>query len=130
MNLGIGYSVFVIGYSKILSLIGMPPVGGIYMSAPPSANTWAGMPDISDPGAPYPIPGWTLLTDNAHPQPGNVAASGFETGASGHCGIVDYDGQWISAGGKNVNRNAQFKSYKRSYINGTIKPAGQQKYQK
>jgi len=109
-----------------------PPTAGVYLGGPPSANNWAGMPDINDPNAPYPIPNWTLLFDNASPQPGHVCASGYEiSGSSGHAGIVDYDGQWISASsavGGNVNRKAEFSSYRRHYQSGATKPAGQRAY--
>lgn len=107
-----------------------PPVGGVYLSGPPSANRWAGMPDVNDPGAPYPIPDWTLLPLNTKPQPGFVVASGYETNRSGHCGIVDYDGRWISAGHDNVTRTAEFsdRNYWRHYESGVTAPPGLRAY--
>jgi hypothetical protein len=104
-----------------------PPLLGVYTSLPPSANTWAGMPSVADPLAPHEIPGFTLLPAQTYPQPGYIAASGFEDGSAGHSGIVDYDGQWISAGALNVNRKAEFTSYKRHYVSGPDSPAGQRK---
>lgn len=108
------------------------PVNGTYTGAPPSANTWAGMPDPNDPQAPHPIPDWTLLPDDSYPQPGHVVASGFATGASGHCGILDYDGQWISAGPNNVNRKADLADphYWRYFGPGVSKPSGKRQYSK
>jgi hypothetical protein len=44
-----------------------------------------------------------LLPVDAFPQPGYVVAC---PAATGHCGILDYDGAWISAWTENVNRNA------------------------
>ena len=109
-----------------------PPTAGVYLGGPPSANNWAGMPDTNDPNAPYPIPNWTLLSDNASPQPGHVCASGWDNGgSSGHTGIIDYDGQWINASsavGGSVNRKAEFSSYRRHYQSGVTKPAGQRSY--
>lgn len=87
-----------------------PPANGVYYASPPSANNWAGIHDPADPLTPYPIPGWNLTSDN--PSPGYVVARGFSAGSvSGHCGIVDFDGQWISAGPANVNRRAEFVTY-------------------
>lgn len=107
-----------------------PPLAGVYLGSPPSANNWAGMPDVNDPNAPYPIPHWTLLAEDTAPQPGRICASGFESGVSGHSGVVDYDGRWISAGPTNVNRKAVFSTYQRHYSSGTTKPAGQRSYSK
>ena len=110
-----------------------PPAGWIYYASPHSANQWAGMPDASNPSAPLPIPNWVLLPDNTPPQPGRVAASGNEWGSSGHAGIVDYDGRWISASSKPgacVNRNAVFgPDYKRIFTNGVYMNAGQRQYE-
>lgn len=107
-----------------------PPVSGVYLGSPPSANNWAGMPDIYDPAAPYPIPDWTLLPDGTDPQPGRVCAGGYENANPGHCGFVDYDGRWISAGPTNVNRKAEFSNaiYKRHYVSGPVTAAGQRSY--
>ncbi len=96
-------------------------------SLPPVANQWAGMPADSEHPA-YTITGWDLLADDAYPQPGFIVASGFETWATGHAGIVDYDGRWISAGSTNVNRNAEFKDYKIHTLTGGTRPAGKRKY--
>ncbi len=95
-----------------------PPIGvnNVYYSGPHSANQWAAMPDSSDPGAPYPIPDWSVVSDTAPPQPGFVVASGNENGSSGHCGIVDYDGRWISAGPYDINRNAKFDNIGKTII--------------
>ncbi len=110
-----------------------PPTAWVYLGSPPSANNWAGMPDVNDPNAPYPIPNWVLLADDAAPQPGRVCASGYEIGgSSGHAGIIDYDGHWISASsavGGVVNRKAEFgPSYQRIYLNSPSQNAGQRQY--
>lgn len=98
-----------------------PPIYGVYLASPPSANNWAGTHETSDPTSPLPIPGWKLTGD--HPSPGYVTARGFSSGALGHCGIVDFDGQWISAGPTNVNRRADFVHY----TSGGGAPASQRK---
>ena len=65
---------------------------------PPSANQWANEP------IPTAIAGWLLLNTSPS-QPGYVAAHPVLPEGPGHCGIVDYDGMWISAGASgNVNR--------------------------
>jgi hypothetical protein len=107
------------------------PRAGVYLGSPPSANNWAGMPETGpngDPNAPYPIPKWQLLEDDTKPQPGFVAASGSVAASSGHTGIVDYDGRWISAGPHTVNRKADFSIFIRVYGVSDYKPAGQRAY--
>jgi hypothetical protein len=71
---------------------------------PPVANDWATHSAV--------IAGWRWLAADVFPQPGYVAAHPVSQGP-GHCGIVDYDGWWISAEGANVNRKSYF------YKNGT-----------
>jgi hypothetical protein len=86
------------------------------------------MPELflgADPYAPYPIPNWRLLSENANPQPGYVVSSGVVTAGSGHVGITDYDGRWISAGSYTVNRKANFLEQFRVYGIGDYRPAGQ-----
>lgn len=68
----------------------------------PIANQWAGT-ELKN------IPGWILLPANTVPQPGYVVARG-EPGGTGHTGIVDYDGAWISAGDREVNRKADVRT--------------------
>lgn len=74
---------------------------GTFGTSYPSANQWSGADT-------KPIPGWTLLPRETYPQPGFVIAR--SNSGSGHCGIIDYDGAWISAGALNVNRNADIRS--------------------
>ncbi len=75
--------------------VSLPVMHGRVFSYPPLAN------ELADPAVailhwiPIVLPGW--------PQPGYVTAV-HGTG-NGHCGIVDFDGQGISAGQLNVNRN-------------------------
>lgn len=97
---------------------------------PPVANQWAGIPPDSQGTQPaYTITGWTLLADDAYPQPGLIVASGWEeTWATGHAGITDYDGRWISAGPSNVNRNADFLEYRIHTYPSGLRPAGKRKY--
>ncbi len=76
---------------------GVPP----FTSYPPIANQWEG----TDPKI---IPHWTLLPVETYPQPGFVVAViGI---GQGHCGILDHDGSWISAGPTNVNRKADLRN--------------------
>ena len=62
-------------------------------SYPPSANDWAGGTVV----------GWDVVPENDYPQPGYIIAHPNPSG-SGHCGIVDYDGEGIAAGTSTVNR--------------------------
>jgi len=48
------------------------------------------------------------LDENAYPQPGYVIARGASV--LGHCGILDYDGAWISTGPYQINRRADLQS--------------------
>ena len=79
-----------------------PPWGHIY---PPTAYDWW--------DASYQISGWTRLADDALPQPGYVVSrpshrvlpGGDSVGKRwGHVGILDYDGAWIQAGERDVNK--------------------------
>jgi hypothetical protein len=99
-----------------------PPLGGTYFGSPPSANNWAGIRETGDPATPRAIAGWILTGDD--PCPGYVVGRGNETSAPGHCGIVDYDGRWISAGSP-VNRKASFEKYQSMTSTGSKFPAGQ-----
>jgi hypothetical protein len=78
--------------------------GGSYYigtTYPPVANQWAGT-EVKH------IPNWTLLPRETYPQPGWVIARGV-AGGIGHVGVIGYDGAWISAGGTDVNRNADLR---------------------
>jgi hypothetical protein len=49
---------------------------------------------------------WTQQGISQTPEPGQVASSpGGGPGASGHVGILDYDGTWINAGTRHVNKS-------------------------
>jgi hypothetical protein len=75
--------------------VSLPIMHGRVFSYPPLAN------ELADSGVN--ISQWPPITLAEFPQPGFVTAShGTE---NGHCGIVDFDGQGISAGMQNVNRN-------------------------
>jgi hypothetical protein len=67
----------------------VPAINGTLGTSYPSANQWCGA-EVKD------IPGWTLLPRETYPQPGFVVARG--NAGSGHCGIIDYDGAWITRG--------------------------------
>lgn len=69
---------------------------------PPTANQWAGY-EVKN------IPNWTILPRQTYPQPGYIV-SRYNTETSGHCAILDYDGAWISAGEKTVNRVADMRA--------------------
>ncbi len=80
----------------------VPWINGIALRPfPPTANQWAAFD-------PKPIPNWTLLSSGVYPQPGYMVAKGDM--GSGHVGILDYDGAWISAGTHNVNRKADLRN--------------------
>ena len=95
---------------------------GIPYVLPPIANQWSGL-------EPATIAGWTLLGLTAAPEPGRVVARGEPYGHSGHSGILDYDGQWISAGDLWVNRLANLATYYTQLnFTGSHQPAGQNRY--
>lgn len=94
----------------------LPPIATSY---PPVANQWAGVPPNPPNNPEYEellSLWWQLFTENTHPQPGSVVAKGIFTWGWGHCGIVDYDGQWISASSVSdtVNRQANFANQRGS----------------
>jgi len=86
-----------------------PTVLGVLIPrGPPRANQWAGaQTTVHDGTFSTEILGWPLLPINTFPQPGFVIARSADTG---HCGIIDYDGAWISAGSDNVNRKADLQN--------------------
>jgi hypothetical protein len=84
----------------------VPAINGIPATYPPLANEWAGTEDTHPfvAGFQNDIENWYLMTNPLHPQPGFIVARPATSG-SGHCGIVDYDGNGIAAGQENVNKN-------------------------
>ena len=66
----------------------------LFHTYPPVANDWACSDSVS---------GWEYLGTQILLQPGYVVGSPSAFG-SGHCGIVDFDGNAIAAGANNVNR--------------------------
>ena len=60
------------------------------------------------------ITGWTWKPNSYIPQPGDPVAK-FLGVAHGHTGILDYDGAWISAGEKTVNKALHLETNK-SYV--------------
>jgi hypothetical protein len=78
----------------------------------------------------YAISGWTSLASSAYPQPGfvisrpdaRVLPGGPDAGKRwAHVGILDYDGYWIQAGSKTVNKYP-------SVTDPAYQPVGMRKY--
>jgi hypothetical protein len=78
----------------------------------------------------YTISGWTSLGSSAYPQPGfvisrpdaRVLPGGPDAGKRwAHVGILDYDGYWIQAGSKTVNKYP-------SVTDPAYQPVGMRKY--
>lgn len=73
----------------------VPRTRGFMRRYPPLANDWASASVLID--------HWEVVDDDAYPEPGYVVADPSSVG-SGHMGILDFDGQAISAGANCVNR--------------------------
>jgi len=105
-NMGAEADVYIpwINSSGIAPFILFPPVADQWFGAPanPPAN-----PEYEDLLGEF----WTITADT-HPQPGFIVSRGFYSWGTGHCGIVDYDGRWISASSETdtINRQANFSS--------------------
>jgi hypothetical protein len=85
----------------------IPKINGVFNEYPPLANEWAGIRDTSLlPGDPTYIQGWPILPASEDPQPGWIIAHPNSTD-SGHCGIIDYDGEGVGSGSDSgtVNKN-------------------------
>ena len=98
------YFLKVVGYSHAPNPLPLSPGlvpdvnGRIIKTYPPTAGQWAGEPVIE-------IPNWELVGFNEDPEPGWIVARAWQSSdASGHCGIIDYDGAWVSAGKHRVHR--------------------------
>jgi hypothetical protein len=51
------------------------------------------------------LPGWKYLGTGNEVSPGSTVASyGTLESGSGHVGFLDYDGSWIAAGSKKINK--------------------------
>ena len=87
-------NVFV-AHRIVQSGLPCPSTRGWVHSYPPLANDWA--------NSSYAIGNWRVISNGAYPEPGFIAADP-DPEASGHVGIVDFDGFGISAGMSNVNR--------------------------
>ena len=82
---------------------------------PPRANDWI--------NPSFTITGWTHHATSWEPEPGVVVGAPhllFGVGPatsleSGHVGILDYDGGWVSAGPGNVNRWAHLTMFRAGY---------------
>lgn len=82
---------------------GSTVLGVVVLRYPPTANQWTGTPQKA-------IPNWLLLPRETYPQPGFIVSRNRSDGRSGHCGVLGYDGAWISAGSTEVNRKADLRS--------------------
>lgn len=79
-------------------VFGVPPV--VRRQVPPGANDWY---DLN-----YAIPGWAWKAPTSFPEPGWAAMhqhTSLDVAGGGHIGLLDYDGTWINAGEKNVNKS-------------------------
>lgn len=84
----------------------LPGVAG-YLFRPPVANQWAGIADTDHTtvGIQKELLGWSDPDLTGDPEPGYIIADP-NPGGTGHVGIIDYDGQGISASSGNfVTRN-------------------------
>ncbi len=74
--------------------------GGIFPTSPPSAYDWY---DVT-----VSIQDWASLAIDAYPQPGYIISRPDPhypaARRDAHVGILDYDGSWINAGLKDVNK--------------------------
>ena len=60
--------------------------------------------------------GWHQKSYSEMPQPGWIVSSGGGGGVGhGHVGVLDYDGTWISAGTKNVNKSVHLSDESTDY---------------
>jgi hypothetical protein len=57
------------------------------------------------------ITGWTWKPNSYMPQPGDPVSK-YQGGDHGHTGILDYDGAWISAGDKTINKALHLETNK------------------
>jgi hypothetical protein len=60
-------------------------------------------------------PGWYYRGIAIMPSPGMSTASHGNPPSSGHCGILDYDGSWISAGRLDVNKSIHLSDQSQHY---------------
>jgi len=90
-------------YANIVSLI---------PSAPLARDDWHLDPELN---IDLDLPGWLYSGENSTPSPGMSAASYGKPPNSGHCGILDYDGSWISAGQYNINKSIHLSDQSQHY---------------
>jgi hypothetical protein len=75
----------------------VPKINGrILKRNPPLANQWGNTGLV--------INNWIVVQANEYPQPGFIVAEPRSGNIPGHMGIIDFDGEGISAGQANVNR--------------------------
>ena len=89
-------------------------------SAPIARDDWFTNPELN---IDLDIPGWRYKGVTDSPQPGMAVASPrTSAGANhGHVGILDYDGSWISAGSKTVNKYVHLASGSPNYKPNTMR---------
>ncbi len=86
-----------VAHRAVQSGLSVPAIHGrLWRAHPPLANEWG---DRS-----FAIQGWLCIDLSFCPQPGYISSDPAPAGMPGHVGIVDFDGQGISAGMNNVNR--------------------------
>lgn len=90
-------------FTSLLSLI---------PSAPLARDDWHLNPELN---IDLDLPGWRYMGEDPMPEPGMSAASYGGPPISGHCGILDYDGSWISAGKDNVNKSIHLSDVDQHY---------------
>ena len=87
-----------VAHRAVQSGLSVPAIHGrLWRAHPPLANEWGNRS--------FSIEGWDCVDALEFPQPGYISSDPAPDGAPGHVGIVDFDGEGISAGQKNVNRN-------------------------
>ncbi|HEY5811165.1 MAG TPA: hypothetical protein VIT23_00745 [Terrimicrobiaceae bacterium] len=74
--------------------VGFPP--WVDRNIAPTADQWNKSADTAT--------GWTWLANTTIPQPGFVVSRRYTLTGTTHVGILDYDGTWINAGAKKVNK--------------------------
>jgi len=88
---------------------------GFSISAPLAREDWFGEPEQN---VDLDAPGWKFAGVPPAPAPGMTVASpgaGGDSLTSGHVGILDYDGSWINAGEKTVNKAVHLLDTSTSY---------------
>lgn len=83
-------------------------------AAPAAREDWYTNPELD---VDLDGPGWKFQGISPSPYPGMIVASPHTSAGTlhGHVGILDYDGSWINAGGKTVNKFVHLADTKPDY---------------